>query len=293
MGFLFVVLACTLWALDTLIRYPLLGSGYSPALVVFTEHLILFLVFTPILPKLLKKLWRGSVRELFFFFVIGAMGSALATLAFTKAFSLINPSLVILLQKFQPLVAIFFARIILGEPIKKQYILWAILCLLGAFLLSFQDFMDINTQDISFSEQALYGYGLTLLAVFSWGLSTVFGKALEKNFSVSEIMAGRFSFGFIVLIPMAISGPISLPGFSEFWIKIILMVSLSGLLGMYFYYLGLRKLSARLCTLAELFFPFCAVTLNWLILDQSLDTFQISGAALLLLGSTIIRIKQY
>jgi drug/metabolite transporter (DMT)-like permease len=44
--------------------------------------------------------------------------------------------------------------------------------------------------------------------------------------------------------------------------KVTLMVLVSGLLAMYIYYQGLRKISARACTLAEMFFPFMAVIVN-------------------------------
>ena len=292
-GVFFVIIACSLWALDTLIRYPLLGSGFSPDLVVFTEHILLCLLFSPIILSLLKKFWQAKVKEIFYFFMIGGFGSALATLSFTKAFTMINPSLVILLQKFQPIVAILFARIVLGEKLNKQYFLWALLCLSGAFLISFNDISGIRSADFGFNDTLLIGYGLTFFSIFSWGLATVFGKALESNYSVKEIMAGRFFFGFVFLIPLMINGPFALPTVGDYWIKIIIMVGLSGVAGMYFYYRGLRQLSARLCTLAELFFPFCAVTLNWIFLGKSLDAFQIVGGLLLLTGSTIIRIKHY
>jgi hypothetical protein len=46
--------------------------------------------------------------------VIGGVGSAIATVAFTESFQFLNPSLVILLQKMQPVVAITLAAIVLA-----------------------------------------------------------------------------------------------------------------------------------------------------------------------------------
>jgi drug/metabolite transporter (DMT)-like permease len=71
------------------------------------------------------------------------------------------------------------------------------------------------------------------------------------------------------------------------------MVLLSGLLGMYFYYKGLKTLSARVCALAEMFFPLSAVTINWIFLDVKLTTVQLIGAGLLTLGSAVIQLKHY
>ena len=71
------------------------------------------------------------------------------------------------------------------------------------------------------------------------------------------------------------------------------MVLVSGLLAMYLYYQGLRRIPARLCTLAEMFFPLMAVIVNWIFLGASLSIVQISGAIILVAGSLIIQIKQY
>ena len=101
MGILFIILACSTWAIDTLIRYPLLGSA-SPLQIVAAEHLVLAAIFIPYLFKSFSKIWKSQISHVFSFIIIGAMGSALGTLAFTAAFTKINPSLVILLQKLQP-----------------------------------------------------------------------------------------------------------------------------------------------------------------------------------------------
>ena len=110
MAFFYIALGTFMWSLDTLIRYPLLGS-VRPETMVFIEHSFLVLYFLPLLfiNKFdFKKLNRSAILG---FVVIGMLGSAASTLAFTKAFSLVNPSLVILLQKLQPLVVILLSSV--------------------------------------------------------------------------------------------------------------------------------------------------------------------------------------
>ncbi|PIP94466.1 MAG: EamA family transporter [Bdellovibrio sp. CG12_big_fil_rev_8_21_14_0_65_39_13] len=297
-GILYIIIATSLWALDTLIRYPLLFGGASAEQIVFGEHLILTVIFIPILLKDFKRIWNARVSHIFSFVVIGGIGSALSTLAFTRAFTLINPSLVILLQKLQPLVAILLARIILKEPIHQKFIGWALLCLFGGFLISSKDILPgLSHLDWSMkmlSDKHLMGYGLTLLAVAGWGASTVFGKKLSsEGYKVQEIMGLRFAFGLVFLLTTltSVEGVFSIG--RDVWPKIGLMVLLSGLLGMFFYYQGLKKIPARLATLAEMFFPFCALTLNWVFLEATLEPIQLIGGALLILGSTVIQLKHY
>ena len=64
-------------------------------------------------------------------------GSGLAPVLFTMAFMTGNPTTVILLQKVQPLFAILLARLMLGEPLGRQYWPWFVLAMVGAYLVSF------------------------------------------------------------------------------------------------------------------------------------------------------------
>jgi len=299
-GFFCVVLAGLLWAIDTLIRYPLLGSGVSAEKIVFCEHLFLSMIFIPLLFKETKKIGDIKLSTIFNFIVIGVFGSAIATLTFTKAFMLINPSLVILLQKLQPIVAISLARIFLGEKVKPPFYFWAALSLVGGFLISSPDIVpglsELNFSVGLLSKKAITGYGLTLIAVVSWGASTVSGKKLTgQGYDEKQIMGGRFIFGFAF---MAFYLMTQFGGFNLDWNfvvygKILVMVILAGIMGMYFYYKGLKLISARVAALAEMYFPLSAVAINWVFLDAKLLPIQLVGGAILIVSSTVINLKNY
>jgi len=299
-GIFYVIFAGFLWALDTLIRYPLLASGVSAERIVFSEHLFLVLFFLPILIKNRLFLWNIKVSSLFYLAIIGVFGSAIGTLAFTKAFSLINPSLVILLQKLQPIITCTLASVVLKEKLHKPFVFWAAVAILGGLLISSPDiFPKLSEFDFNIgflSERAMLGYLLTILAVVSWGASTVFGKKLSaEGLDETQIMGGRFVFGFVFLLFYVTSNR-SLVHFDWqilVWGKILLMVLLSGLLGMYLYYKGLKTISARVCALAEMFFPLSAVTINWVFLSIKLTPVQLVGAGLLTMASAVIQLKQY
>ena len=300
LGIVFVILAGVLWAIDTLIRYPLLGSGISAEKIVFVEQLFLSVIFIPLLLKDAKKFGGIKLSTIFYFIVIGVGGQAIGTLAFTKAFMMINPSLVILLQKLQPIVAISLARVLLGEKIKKEFIFWAAIALAGGFLISSVDILPGLAQlDFSMgllSKKAIWGYSLALIAVVCWGASTVFGKKLStQGFDEIQIMGGRFVFGLVAMTFYLYYrfGELTLDWSGETYGKLLVMVLLSGLAGMYFYYKGLKLISARACALAELFFPFSAVVINWVFLGAKLAPVQILGAILLIISSSVIQLKKY
>lgn len=303
-GFFLIILASFSWAIDTLIRYPLLGSGVSATRIVLTEHLFLVLIFVPFFLRKKESFTQFKWSHFIGFVVIGVFGSAIATLTFTEAFRLINPSLVIILQKLQPFVAVFFARALLGEEPSKFYWPLMLITLLGVFLVSAPELtsglsdvqFNLDTLKLVFHRDSALGLLLTLISVVAWGASTAFGKKLSRDgLSESAIMSGRFFFGFVFLLLYSWANGVYETFDLNFviWRNILGMVLLSGLLGMYLYYRGLRLISARSAALAELFFPLASVAINWILLNKPLTAIQIVGAALMLLASTIVQWKKY
>lgn len=300
LGTFLVILACLFWGVDTLIRYPLVERGINPVTIVFYEHCILALIFSSGLILKIKRLGDLKIADVFSFVIIGGVGSAIATVAFTESFRYLNPSLVIILQKLQPIVVIILASIILKEEIHKQFILWAGVCLIGGFLVSSPDiarFYSLMVQDFSTvtSDAALKGYVLVAISILGWGATTVFGKRLSMaGFETKDIMSGRFMTGLLFLIPFVEwdSRYLVLPRGEDF-LKIVIMVIISGALAMWLYYQGLKRLSARTTAIAEMFFPFFAIIMNWIFLGKQLTELQLIGGAILILGSLVIQLKKY
>lgn len=298
-GVFFVIMASMLWAIDTLIRYPLVEKGIDPTVIVFFEHAILTLMFLPRLFSGLPRIGELKFGDAFAFLVIGAGGSALATVAFTGAFMFLNPSLVILLQKFQPVIAVILAWIILKEPIPKPFVFWGFVCILGAILISAPDvekvWMLVRTDPARLaSDAAVQGYGLVGISVLGWGASTVFGKKLSlAGFEPGSLSAGRFVVGFLALCFFVPWGQKLIFADATDYLRIGVMVLLSGALAIWLYYKGLQRLPAKFTSIVEMFFPLCAVVVNWVFLGKQLSDIQLLGGILLMLGALVIQLKKY
>lgn len=298
-GTFFVLLATFFWALDTLIRYPLLEAGFSAWQIVVTEHLLLVIIVSCWLKITGFRLWRFQKSDWPSLLVIGGIGSALATLAFTQAFTLMNPTLVILLQKLQPIVAVLLSALVLKERLHSGFFVCLLLGISGSLLMMGSDLVAlINKEQGWFYSDAvklqLWAYGLTLFSVLGWGASTVFGKKLSlKGYKTLELMQGRFLVGLLVLLPFAFAGgqwqPMTVPTFG----LVLVMVIVSGLLGLVFYYQGLAKLPARFATLAEMAFPVMAALVNWVFLGFKLTPLQILGAVILIAASVLVHLPLF
>ena len=107
-----VFIAAALWATDAPFRAHL-TQGLSSNFIVLAEHAVSSLIAIPILLFNWGNLRKLSLREWLAVFAIAIGGSALASIAFTESFHYVNPSVSIVLQKVQPLIAIVLAVLLL------------------------------------------------------------------------------------------------------------------------------------------------------------------------------------
>jgi len=133
-----VISAAILWSLDGYIRQNL--STLPSFLIISLEHVIGAIIFFPLLLKGWNEIviirQRGWISILW----ISICGGILGTFFYTKALSYIgyiNLSVVVLLQKFQPIFAIALAAIILKEEITKRFLILAFFSIIGGYLITF------------------------------------------------------------------------------------------------------------------------------------------------------------
>ncbi len=163
-----------LWGLDGTVLTPRLHN-LNTAFVVFMLHAIPFLIMNLFLYKEYRHLREFDLSDIIYLLLISLFGGALGTLAIVKALFLVNfqqLSVVILLQKLQPVFAITLAAIILKEKLSKNFILWSLIAIIASYFLTFGLSAPHLNSDANTTLAALYA----LLAAFSFGSSTVFGK---------------------------------------------------------------------------------------------------------------------
>src|SRR4051812_26269659 len=279
-----VFIAAMLWATDAPFRVHL-TQALSSNFIVLGEHLVDVIVVLPILFLGWRELKKLSWKEWGAVGIIAIGGSALASVAFTQAFHYVNPSVAILLQKLQPLIAIALAAIVLKEPLKPLFWLWAALALFGAYLISFPNFAPQLYPGETFNPNVI-GAALALVAAFFWGASTVFGRFVLRKVDFKMMTALRFSTAFIFLLILNFWQQ-SFPAPGEFTLTDALFIGViavvSGVVSLFIYYRGLQFTQASVATLSELGFPMAAIFVNWLFIPNSaLVPMQFVGVVVLL-----------
>jgi drug/metabolite transporter (DMT)-like permease len=82
--------------------------------------------------------------------------------------------------------------------------------------------------------------------------------------------------------------PLSILHYDSILRALIYITLVPGIIGLLFYYAGLKRATAISATFAELVFPIAAVTLNWVVLGSRLNSVQmICGVVLLIAVSQI------
>lgn len=262
-GPILVFLAAVLWATDAPFRAHL-TLGLSSNFIVFAEHFFDVLIAVPILVWFWSDVKKLSLREWVAVLVIAIGGSALASIAFTQAFHYVNPSVAILLQKIQPLIAITLAGVFLGERLGKNFWLWTAVALFGTYLISFPNLIPQLYVGEVFNPNTL-GVLLALTAAVLWGGSTVLGKYVLRATAFQTLTALRFIIAFIFLgLLNAVQGtfPVWASVSAIDWLFLAVIALASGVLSLFLYYYGLQFTKASIATVAELGFPLAAVVVN-------------------------------
>src|SRR5919112_4000137 len=269
---LLVAVGAAMWGTDAVLRVPLLKIA-TPSQIVLLEHLVLLVYSVPAV-VLGWRFFRGlGVAQWVALFVIGWGGSAIATLLFTTAFALGNPTVVILLQKTQPLFAIALAGILLRERLGWAYWPCFAVAMVGAYMISFGDLGPFG----ALGSAELLTAALALGAALLWGSSTVLGRLVLKDVPFYALTGARLLLAVpllagIVVAQSSVGGLAA--GFASEPGRVIL-------LALILYYRGLTGTRASYATLAELAVPATAVVLNWTFLGVGVSANQVLGFVLL------------
>jgi len=286
-----IIFAALLWSMDGFLRQEL--YNVSSFLVVAIEHIIGAIVFLPFLLKGKKEIFAMGQRAWSSIFWISVFGGLLGLFFYTKALSYINYidlSVVVLLQKFQPLFAISLAAVVLKERITNRFLILAIMALVGGYFVTF-GLSPINAGD----DKTIIAALLALLAAFCWGSSTVLGKHALKTLSFPVVTSLRLSVTAIIAIVVLVA----IQGFSDItvmtasqWKIILLIVFSTGSVALFIYYYGLKQVKASHSTIYELFWPLSAVAIDWIVRGRILTPVQFVGGAILIVSIVLLTREQ-
>jgi len=138
-GTIAISISAILWGFDGVVLTPRLYN-LDVVYVVFILHLIPFILMNLFLFKQYNQLKLFVRQDFIIMLLIASFGGVLGTIAIVKALFLVNfeqLTVVVLLQKLQPIFAILLAAILLKEKIKKNFVIWASIAIVASYFLTF------------------------------------------------------------------------------------------------------------------------------------------------------------
>ncbi|RRD39399.1 DMT family transporter [Leptotrichia sp. OH3620_COT-345] len=286
-GFL-IIIAAVMWGIDGVLLTPSYFSKfhfYDVNFIVFIAHAIPSFILSILFTKQYKMLKKFTKNDFIFFSLIALFGGSIGTLSIVKALQLseFNKfSIVILIQKTQPVFAVFLAFLILKERPSRRFYLIALISLISVYLLTFE-----FKSPILLPKNNILAAMYSLLAAFSFGSSTVFGKKIVSKFSFLTSTFFRFFFTTIItMFFLLFSGNTekSLLMFSgnPSLMALSLFIAIFGLSAILIYYNGLKHVTASVSTVCELAFPLTSVIVEAVVLKRFLSPIQFVSAGILI-----------
>jgi len=277
-----ISLAATMWGLDGVVLTPRLYN-LDIGLVVFILHALPFLLMHSFLYQEYKYLKIFSRSDYLIILLIALFGGAIGTLSIVKALFLINfkeLSIVVLLQKIQPVFAITLAAIILKEKLNKYFVVWAAIALIGGYFLTF----GMETPNLQTGSKTALSAMYALLAAFSFGSSTVFSKMILQRYTFKTATFYRYGFTTLIMLIFIIISGRSLH-FNQItptnWIIFIIIAFTTGSGAIFLFYFGLNHVKATVAVMCELFFPISTIVFDYLFNGSRLSLIQWISAAVM------------
>jgi DME family drug/metabolite transporter len=293
-----VGLGAALWGTESAWRIPL-NDLFAADVIVFWEHVLILIMFLPLLISRLGEIRKIDVRTWGYLLFSGFAGSAVGTIFFTLALKHGNPTVVNVILNIQPVISTMAAFLIFGDRLATRFFLYASIAILAGVFVSVAHPALIGA---SFERAGLSrGTGFALICALFWGLSTVAGRGVMLGASLRlasslRIVVGLTCMTLILLVcgklHVAALWPIAAQAHAAKATKaivlLVLLASVSGGIPLLIYFEGLRLTRASTAGYFEMMQTLAAVCITWGFFRASLQPHQVVAALILIAAVALV-----
>src|SRR3954447_21398892 len=130
-----VGLGAALWGTESAWRIPL-NDLFDAEVIVFWEHVLILIMFLPILFSQLGELPKIDKRSWVYLIFSAFAGSAVGTIFFTLALKNGNPTVVNVILNIQPVVSPLGAFFLFRDRLTPRFFVYATIAILAGIFLS-------------------------------------------------------------------------------------------------------------------------------------------------------------
>ena len=294
-----VGLGAALWGTESAWRIPL-NDLFDADVIVFWEHVLILLMFLPILLPRLSELRKIDKRSWGYLIFSGFAGSAVGTIFFTLALKNANPTVVNVILNIQPVISTIGAFLLFGDRLTPRFFLFGGIAIVAGVLLSVEHPALIG---VSFAQTGLnLGTAYALVCAVFWGLSTVAGRGVMIGIPLRLAASLRVVVGLVcmtcILLVYGKLRSASLwaaaaqthPGTAI--VALLLLASISGGIPLLIYFEGLRLTPASTAGYFEMMQTLAAVCITWGFFHAALRPHQVVAAIILIAAVAMVQRAQ-
>lgn len=294
-----VGLGAALWGTESAWRIPL-NKLFNAAVIVWWEHVLILLMFLPILIPQLPRLREVDRRTWGFLIFSGFAGSAVGTVFFTLALKNGNPTVVNVILNIQPVISTFGAFLLFHDKLTPPFFLYAGIAIVAGIFLSVE---HPELLGVSFAQAGLnLGTGYALVCALFWGLSTVAGRGVMTAMPLRLASSLRIVIGLVCMTAIllfygklnsaALCPAPARENAGVAIVALVLLASISGGIPLLIYFEGLRLTRASTAGYFEMLQTLAAVCITWGFFGAKLYPHQIVAAFVLMAAVAMVQRAQ-
>jgi drug/metabolite transporter (DMT)-like permease len=295
-----VGLGAALWGTESAWRIPL-NELFDAKVIVFWEHVLILIMFLPILIPCLKEVPKIRAHTWGFLLFSGFAGSAVGTIFFTLALKYGNPTVVNVVLNIQPVISTIGAFLLFGDRLARRFFFYAATAVVAGVFVSVTHPTMIG---VSFERAGLnLGSGYALICALFWGLSTVAGRGVMTGMSLRlasgmRIVVGLACMTLILLAYGKLHGAALWPATAQAhpfkaMVLLLLLASISGGIPLLIYFQGLHLTPASTAGYFEMMQTLAAVCITWGVFHATLHAHQVIAAIVLIAAVAMVHHVQH
>ena len=270
-GYLFVILAATMWGTNGVVAKHLFNHGVSPSMLVQISSALAFLILFTTLALFKRELIKISKKDLLFMvtFAIGGMG--MVNFMYFTTLTKTNVATAVLLQYTGPVFIAIFAVSFQGEQLTRVKVISLALAFWGCFFM-------VGGYNPELLKLNAVGLTCGLTAALFYAFYTLYGEWGLRRYSPWTMVV--YAFGFIALFWALFVTPweVSQRGLPLTKWPYFLYVAIVGTavpFGLYFQ--GIKYIRATRASITSILEPIVAGVVSYFLLGESLFFPQIVG----------------
>lgn len=275
---LLAVLTVIIWGITLISTKILIQNGLTPAGIMFYRFIIAYVLLWLFYPHLQKQI---PAKDEVLLFAAGFFGGTVYFLTENSAVGITHTSNVALIVTTAPLLTALIANYTLkNEPLRRNTVTGSVIALGGVALIVFNGNFILELNPL--------GDLLSFFSALSWACYSIFIKNIGDTYPVLFITRRIFFYSILTLLPWFLFEPLDFDPEVVFrptvLFNLFFLGAIASSLCFVLWNLIIHHLGAVRTNNYIYFISIVTMFVSWLVLDEQITYYAVSGALLILFG---------